>query len=57
MRLKSITVTYCECVLVTLGNQHALRIRHIDICGLPGSTKLFPHSTARFLETKKKKLY
>ena len=33
----------CVCVCVALVIQHAMRMRHILICGLFGSTILFPH--------------
>jgi hypothetical protein len=29
------------CVCVVLGIQYAMRMLHIAICGLPGSTKFF----------------
>ena len=34
-------ITYYECVFVALGIHHAMRMRHIAICGLPGFTELF----------------
>jgi hypothetical protein len=37
------SITYCECVFVALGILNAMRMRHIDVCGLPGSTIFFPH--------------
>jgi len=34
-------VTYSECVLVALFMQHAMRMRHINLRGLSGSTIFF----------------
>jgi hypothetical protein len=39
---KVISTIYSECAFVALGIQHAMRMRHIVICVLPGS-KIFFH--------------
>jgi L,D-peptidoglycan transpeptidase YkuD (ErfK/YbiS/YcfS/YnhG family) len=38
---KAISITYSEFVSVALGTQHAMRMRHIVILRLPGSTVFF----------------
>jgi hypothetical protein len=39
-REKAISITYSEAMFEALSIQHAMRMRHIVICGLPGS-KIF----------------
>jgi len=39
---KAKIITYCECVFVALGIQHAMHMCHIVFCGLSGST-IFSH--------------
>jgi len=39
---KAISITYSEWVLVALGIQHAMRVRHVVLFGLSGCT-IFSH--------------
>jgi hypothetical protein len=55
---KAICITYSECLFVALSIQHAMRTRHIVICGLPPSTIIFHIiSQTTLLQKKKKKGY
>jgi len=38
---KAISIIYSESVFLALGNQHEMRMRHVVICGLSGSTIFF----------------
>ena len=40
---KAISIAHSQFVFVALVVQHAMRMRHIVICGLPRSTIFFPH--------------
>ena len=44
---KAVSITFSECMFVALGMQHAMRMRHIVICGLPRSIKFF-HFVSQF---------
>jgi hypothetical protein len=50
---KDIRITYTECAFVALGFQHAIRMCHIAICGLPDST-IFFHIISQKAKFKKK---
>jgi len=55
---KSKNITYSACVFVALGVQHAMRLRHIVICGLSGCAVFFNiiSQTARYSKEKNKLL-
>jgi len=38
---KSIIITYSECVFLALFIRHEMRMRHIVICGVSGSTPFY----------------
>jgi len=54
---KAISISYYECVLVALGIQHAMRLRHIVICGLPALQYFSTLSKKGTIFEPKKKLF
>jgi hypothetical protein len=52
---KSVSTTCFECLSVALVIQHTMRMRHIVICGLPGTTTFF-HITSQRHNFQKKKV-
>ena len=51
---KAISITHSQGASVASGIQHAMRIRHIAICGLPDSTEYF-HVISKRHDFRKKK--
>jgi len=49
------SITYCKCVFVALGIQHAMCMHQIVICGRPHCTESF-HSIGQTARSEKKKL-
>jgi hypothetical protein len=51
--VKSISITYSECPFLDLGIQHAMRMHHVVICGLPGCIGFFSTLSPKLLEFRK----
>jgi len=51
-----VCVYVCVCVFVAWVIQHAMRMRHIVICGLPPLYSIFPHYLINLHDFRKKKL-
>jgi len=49
-------ITYSERVFVALGIQHAMRMRHIVICGLSGSAIVFAQFLIKWHDLRQKKV-
>ena len=52
---KAMSIKYSECISVALGIQHAMRMRHIVICGLLGTTIFFSKLSHKRQDFRKKK--
>jgi hypothetical protein len=50
---KARSIAYYECVFIALVMQHAMHMRHIFICCLPGS-KIFFHITHKLYDIREK---
>jgi len=53
---KTVNITYSECVFVALDIHHAMRMRPIVICDLPGLYNIFPRYLINSTIFGKKKL-
>jgi hypothetical protein len=52
LQWEALSMTYSERVFVALGTQHAMRMCHIVICGLFGSTIFFHVLKGKIFEKK-----